>query len=195
VEDDIVWRLTANGEYTSKTAYEIQFLGSIASNMNKMVWKVWAPPKVKFFAWLATQNRIWTADRLQKRGWHNCDRCPLCKQTLETIDHLFIHCRFSIRLWDAISGWIGIPTIHPRQWTGLSIFAWWKMMVGGTSPDRKVISSLTLLVTWEIWNERNARVFRNKQAPLHVVLDRVKSEARLWVTAGARHLGNIMPGE
>jgi hypothetical protein len=89
----------------------------------------------------------------------------------------------------------GIPTIHLRQWTGLSIFAWWKMMAGGTSPDRKAISSLTLLVTWEIWNERNARVFRNKQAPLHVVLDRVKSEARLWVTVGARHLGNIMSEE
>jgi hypothetical protein len=69
------------------------------------------------------------------------------------------------------------------------------MMAGGTSPDRKAISSLTLLVTWEIWNERNARVFRNKQAPLHVVLDRVKSGAQLWVTAGARHLGNIMPEE
>ena len=37
VADDIVWRLTTNGEYTSKIAYEIQFLGSIVSNMNKMV--------------------------------------------------------------------------------------------------------------------------------------------------------------
>jgi hypothetical protein len=112
----------------------------------------------------------------------------------ETVDHLFIHCRFSIRLWDAIKGWIGIPTIHSRQWTGLSIFAWWKMMAGGTSPDRKVISSLTLLVTWEICN-KGTRVFRNKQALLHVVLDRVNSQARLWVTAGARHLSNIMPKE
>ena len=29
--------------------------------MDQMVWKAWAPPKVKFFAWLALQDRIWTA--------------------------------------------------------------------------------------------------------------------------------------
>jgi hypothetical protein len=43
VEDDITWNLTANGVYSSKSAYEVQFLGSIASNMNKIVWKAWAP--------------------------------------------------------------------------------------------------------------------------------------------------------
>jgi hypothetical protein len=65
----------------------------------------------------------------------------------------------------------------------------------GTTPSRKTISSLTLLVTWEIWNERSARVFRNKHAPSQVILEKIKSEARLWVRAGAKHLGNIMPGE
>jgi hypothetical protein len=73
VEADIVWRLMANGEYSSKSAYEIQFIGFIASNMNKLVWRAWAPLKVKFFAWLLLQNMIWTADRLQARGWKNCD--------------------------------------------------------------------------------------------------------------------------
>lgn len=29
-------------------------------------WKAWAPSNVKFFAWLALQDRIWTADRLAK---------------------------------------------------------------------------------------------------------------------------------
>jgi hypothetical protein len=33
--------------------------------------------------------------------------------------------------------------------------------------------------------------------PLQVILDKVKSEARLWVRAGAKHLGEMkmMPGE
>jgi hypothetical protein len=25
-------------------------------------------PKIKFFAWLAIQNNLWTVDRLEKRG-------------------------------------------------------------------------------------------------------------------------------
>jgi hypothetical protein len=36
--------------------------------MNKMVSKIWAPPRIKFFAWLAIQNCLWTTDRLDKRG-------------------------------------------------------------------------------------------------------------------------------
>jgi hypothetical protein len=50
VEDDITWRLTPSGNYTAKSAYELQLLGSTALPMNKTIWKAWAPPKVKFFA-------------------------------------------------------------------------------------------------------------------------------------------------
>ena len=63
------------------------------------------------------------------------------------------------------------------------------------APNRKAVASLILLVTWEVWNERNARVFHNKSAPLFVLLDKIKNEARLWVLAGAKCLGNLMPRE
>ncbi|XP_071685314.1 uncharacterized protein [Lolium perenne] len=56
VEDNITWRLTPSGNYTVKLAYELQLLVSTASPMNKRIWKAWAPPKVKFFAWLANQG-------------------------------------------------------------------------------------------------------------------------------------------
>jgi hypothetical protein len=68
-------------------------------------------------------------------------------------------------------------------------------MAGGSSASRKGIGSLTLLISWEIWCERNARVFRNKHAPSIVVLDKVKCEARLWVLAGAKRLGALIPEE
>ena len=35
-------------------------------------------PKCKLFLWLVTQNRIWMADRLNRRGWDNHGRCKLC---------------------------------------------------------------------------------------------------------------------
>jgi hypothetical protein len=68
-------------------------------------------------------------------------------------------------------------------------------MVAGNLPNRKAMASVTLLVAWKIWGERNARVFRNKHAPIHVVFERIKKEAKLWVLAGAKHLGDLMPGE
>jgi hypothetical protein len=59
----------------------------------------------------------------------------------------------------------------------------------------KGLASLTLLVVWEIWKERNARVFRKKMSPSFVILDAIKCEARLWVLAGAKRLGDLMSGE
>lgn len=65
-EDDILWKHTTCGLYSAASAYEAQFLGMVFSLMDQMIWKVWAPPKVEFFAWLALQDKIWTADRLAK---------------------------------------------------------------------------------------------------------------------------------
>jgi hypothetical protein len=195
IDDDIIWRLTPHGGYTTKSAYELQFFGSTASAMDKYIWKAWAPPKVKFFAWLANQKRIWTADRLARRGWPNCGLCPLCKQVTESVDHLFVHCRFTLRLWTRVKDWLGIPELTPSNWEGLSIEDWWRRMSYDARINRKAMASLTMLVSWEVWCERNARVFRNKLAPSFVVFDRIKSESKLWVLAGAKCLGDFMPGE
>ena len=70
VPDKIVWKLTQNGSYSSKSAYNMQFLGQTSSTMPALVWKPCPPPlKCKIFAWLILQNRVWSADRLERRGW------------------------------------------------------------------------------------------------------------------------------
>jgi hypothetical protein len=90
VEDTIVWKFTESGTYSASSAYKLQFLGLVLSNINTLIWKAWATPKAKNHAWLAIQNRLWTAERLQRRGWPNCGLYPLRKQTTETTDHLFV---------------------------------------------------------------------------------------------------------
>jgi hypothetical protein len=74
--DSIVWKLTTNGAYSCSSAYKAQFAGTIHSCMDSIVWKAWAPPKCKLFAWLIIQNRVWTTDRLAKWGWPNGRVCP-----------------------------------------------------------------------------------------------------------------------
>ena len=59
----------------------------------------------------------------------------------------------------------------------------------------KAIASITMLVTWTIWKERNARVFNNKSTPPPTLFEAIKGEARLWVTAGAKHLSFVILGE
>ena len=64
MEDEITWKHATDGRYSAATAYLAQFLGTFYSPMDHMVWTAWAPLKVKFFAWLAIQDKISTDDRL-----------------------------------------------------------------------------------------------------------------------------------
>jgi hypothetical protein len=43
--------------------------------------------------------RLWTADRLLKRGMDHPEKCPLCDQEQETCDHLLIGCVFAREFW------------------------------------------------------------------------------------------------
>jgi hypothetical protein len=127
VDDTIVWKHTKNGVYSVASAYKLQFLGLVLSDMNALVWKVWATPKAKNNTWLALQNRLWTADRFENCGWPNCGLCPLCKQILETNDHLFVACCFTTRIWELVKEWLGLRDIHPREWAGLDIKECWSL--------------------------------------------------------------------
>jgi hypothetical protein len=115
IDDSIIWNLTPSGEYSTTSAYNAHFYGATQTNMNKMVWKVWAPPKIKFFAWLAIRNRLWTSDWLERRGWDNCGLCPLCNQHNETAAHLFSHYRYTKRLWGMIRDWLGLTPLGPMN--------------------------------------------------------------------------------
>jgi hypothetical protein len=90
--DSIRWILTSNGCYSAASAYRLHFEGQVRSIAPAMIWSTWAPPKCWIFAWLLLQNRLWCADRLQRRQCPNSNFCPLCIRNLETSWHLFFEC-------------------------------------------------------------------------------------------------------
>lgn len=51
-----------------------------------------------------------------------------------------------------------------------SVFEWWDKRTDMQNPNRCAMASLTMFVSWTIWNERNSRVFRHKSAPPPILL-------------------------
>jgi hypothetical protein len=76
--DTILWKFGKDGSYSASSAYKIQFLGShlLTDAFNGL--EALGSTKVQTLAWLIIQTRVWTADRLERRGWQNCGRCKLC---------------------------------------------------------------------------------------------------------------------
>jgi hypothetical protein len=139
---------------------------------------------------------VWMANRLEKRGWDNCGWCMLCNQVHESSVHLLFKCRFTLRVWSKVKEWFGIQDINPSNWhTARSVRAWWADFIHRWSPTMKVIGSLTMLISWEIRKERNARVFCNTFSDSMVVLENTKTEATLWSLAGAKALSVVMARE
>ncbi|KAF7101590.1 hypothetical protein CFC21_102877 [Triticum aestivum] len=72
---------------------------------------------------------------------------------------------------------------------------WWSANASNRTQSRRSLTCLMLLVSWEIWKERNVRVFCNVAVPVGVLVAKIKDEMALWCLAGAKHLCNIMPRE
>jgi len=69
---------------------------------------------------------------------------------------------------------------------------WWTNITSSEHVPRKAIISLALLVIWEVWRERNARVFRKHETSALGLLAKIKSEAAAWVKAGAKALESLI---
>ncbi|TVU43932.1 hypothetical protein EJB05_03353, partial [Eragrostis curvula] len=161
--DVYVWRWTADGVYSAKSAYAMLNQGGERFQCSSRIWDSWAPLKVKLFIWLASRRRVWTADRRRRHGLPAAPRCCLCDQEPESCDHLLVSCSFA------------------------------KEEIGGQQPGRrrKGFNTMFMLTAWSIWKERNARVFDGKASTAAQVVQRIKSDAELWAQGGAKELGRL----
>lgn len=64
--DRTMWRWTANGDYTARSAYRMPHSGSSPLAGQNLVWNTRAPLKVKIFLWASTATA--TLDRRQTQA-------------------------------------------------------------------------------------------------------------------------------
>jgi len=180
--DRTMWRWTASGEYTAKSAYTMLHAGSSPFPGHKLIWKTWAPLKVKIFLWLAMRRRNWTGDRRRRHGLEARENCYLCDQEPETIDHI---CSFTREIWFLVLRALEIQS--PQA--AVTTLGWWRRIRAAAPGERrKGLDTLFALVSWQLWKERNARCFRSLTASIAETLHMIKIEADRWIEAGAQGL-------
>jgi hypothetical protein len=94
-----------------------------------------------------------------------------------------------------VKDWLGLVDFEPNSWNNFEeVEDWWTTIVFAHGGRRKSVASLLMLVTWELWKERNARTFNNKSTMPTTIFEMIKLEARTWTLAGAKHLGTLISG-
>lgn len=67
------------------------------------VWKLHVPPRVHFFLWLLSKNKLLTRGNVEKRKNIDCNECLFCSEK-ESVQHLFFECVVAKRMWNELSG-------------------------------------------------------------------------------------------
>ncbi|CAD6343674.1 unnamed protein product [Miscanthus lutarioriparius] len=182
-DDRKIWRHTADGQYMAKSAYQLQFIGTTKSMTADITWATKTPPKCRFFSWLMLQNRP------------NDYFCPLCIRNLETMYHLLQECCFSRIIWEKVGSWISAPALKPANWSQTVDFGQWFIDMGnsGQGAKREGVRSVTMLTVWDIWKERNNRVFGRTSRSPQQLFWAIQDEARMWIRAGNSGVEIIIP--
>jgi len=179
-QDRHIWRLDTSGCYSFKSAYTALFYGAVTFEPWHRLWKSWAPSKCKMFLWLAIRNRCWMDDRLSKRGLSHPDKCALCDQEEETIQHLLTSCVMARQVCFKLFSLMNLANSMPQQ-NERSFAEWCRKMISRVSKEhRKGVNSLIILGAWIIWKHRNACVFEGVSPSLSTIWSELKNEHSLW---------------
>ena len=94
------------------------------------------------------------------------NRCILCKNQMELVNHMFIHYPYSREVWDNLTKNFGVSWC--KLGNVLDFFCHWISMFKGL--DLLDLSTWTLPhFCWGVQKERNNRIFRESEEPAYVL--------------------------
>jgi hypothetical protein len=164
--DILRWGHSPHGNFTLKEGYTLQegFQSLPKDPIWTTVWKSKFWPKISMFLWLLLQNKILTWDNLQKRGFIGPSICHLCHQQAETMEHLLNNCTISVEIWDHATQLLR-RTNRDKGNIINTIRNW------GSGPYKsqllnRIWQLLPGFIVWQLWKERNRRVFHSQPSPL-----------------------------
>lgn len=173
-EDQLIWSAANNGKYKVKVGYDIICNSQEREAMEIPTQLCWDPaglPKAGFFLWLAVQNRILTSDRLRRFGIAGPTRCPLCKAECEDMNHLLYECSYSRNCWEWLVRNLDWSSPFPRVFKTF-IMNWPHNICKGIYS--KIWNISPAIIAWEIWKERNRRIFKNTEMEINSLITKIE---------------------
>jgi len=191
IQDHWRWVLDPIHGYSVSGTY--RYLSSTAEPMatsaSNDVWHKLVPVKVSIFVWRLPQDRIPTRANLVRRLvlQPNLNLCAAGCDSVETTDHLFLHCNYFRNVWYHLTGhWLGISFVFPGRIQ--EFYLQFTQLAGMPRASYHYLKVIWLASVWAIWKARNNCVFKNAVIDPHITLENVKRTSFLWLSSNVHLL-------
>ncbi|KAJ9562228.1 hypothetical protein OSB04_007388 [Centaurea solstitialis] len=180
-DDRVMWKGIDGslGTFTVSGAYD-DFCGSFDTvDWAKQVWFKGCIPKHAFCVWTASHGRLPTQDRLIWNHQPPDMRCPFCNVCMDSHDHLFFLCKFSLEIWRTIKREVRLFGFAER-WNDIM-----DDLKNGRGPRKKEQKLALQATVYCVWRERNRRLFGNQSKPATHVIKEIREVVLLrmaWTT-------------
>lgn len=116
----MIWKPSKNDIFSSKSCYKVFSNQAVDTPFPfRRIWNPSIPPKVSFFMWNAYLDKILTLNHLQSRRWSSANFCVMCRNEVEAVNHLFVHCPVANRVWGFFLSHLRILWVFPDHFQDL----------------------------------------------------------------------------
>ena len=104
---------------------------------------------------------------------------------METSQHLCLLCPFAQAVWHQVLSWerLDLPQeTNPANYVCIS--DWWETTAKMVHKNQhRDFIGLMIYIMWNLWKERNQRIFENKLHSMQQVAERIKEDLMQYRTA------------
>lgn len=184
--DELIWNLTTNGTYTSRSIYRVLIEGGKVEWENRSIWIAKVPPSVSLFGVLMLQNKILTREVLQFRNIPCQPACSMCNSgDLETVTHLLFTCPYAKAVWSFVQIASNKALISSGLPSALSLEEiWaksWQHSRNHGMLGKKEWQCRALCVCWWLWRQRNEVIFKGTRRSAIILGQKILHESKMWL--------------
>ncbi|XP_072054264.1 uncharacterized protein [Arachis hypogaea] len=137
------------------------------------------PPRIELFGWYVLIGRVNTKERLSRLGVIRLSDtlCMLCKKEIESVEHLFLLCEYTWQVW---CRWLrSFGEVWSMLGTIRELFERWTGRHKRKQEQKKWLPGF-FAVIWNVWMERNARIFQNQETGVDFIIRKTLLSYNEW---------------
>ncbi|XP_016206693.1 uncharacterized protein LOC107647083 [Arachis ipaensis] len=183
-DDNMVWKFNSKGVFSTKSVVQVLQSETLSDEITSYsftssVWRGVVPPRIELFGWFVLIGRVNTKERLSRLGVirPSDNLCVLCKKEIELVEHLFLLGELTWKVWDS---WLrSFGEVWPIPRTIRELFERWTGRHKRKQDQKKWLPGF-FAVIWNIWVERNVRIFNNKETGVEFVIRKTILSYNEW---------------